>query len=196
MNCGMGHLKKNEGQTMKVILASCALSLIAASAFATPVSRTVDIKGFVQKFCTMSGTLAADDGGDPVQVSGNAATIQNFVNASGMHEPKTIILAIPDAFCNGTARLRLSVTNGALTNFDVAPQPGYSHTVTYIAKAWWDGAFAELESGGATEALSMGMSNGAQSNDLMIEITTDHGTLPLQGGNYTESITVSLEPMV
>jgi hypothetical protein len=181
---------------MKVILAGCALSLIAASAFATPVSRTVDIKGVVQKFCTMDGTLAAGDSTDPVLVNGNAATIEDFTDTSGVHRSKVIKLKIPGAFCNGTAKLRLSVKNGALTNSAVADQTEWARTVTYVAQAEWDGADAQLVSGDATEALSNGISNGAKSKDLIIQITTDTGTRPLQGGTYEEQITVSLEPAV
>jgi hypothetical protein len=178
----------------KLALASLALSTcLATCALAGQTSRDVTIEGTVDKFCSIDGALTMAEAQSGITLTGDKATIANFAGPDGRHPGVEFKLKFPVAMCNYKARLALASANGALENKEVTEVAGAGKKVLYTVSGYWDSVEATLvaDGSGPVQAQS-GLTNSFVSGNLELDFATQSG-MPLQGGLYSDVLTVSLQ---
>jgi hypothetical protein len=178
----------------KLALASLAFgTCLATCALAGQASRDVTIEGNVEKFCSIDGALTLADAQSGITLTGDKATIANFAGPDGRHPGMEFKLKFPVAMCNYKARLALSSANGALENKEVTDIAGAARKVPYIVSGYWDSVEATLIADGTGPVqMQSGLTNSFVSGNLELDFETQP-SMPLQGGLYSDVLTVSLQ---
>lgn len=179
----------------KVVSIALASACLAAPALANPASRDITLQGHVDKFCSIAGTLTEGYADGDLTLSGDTVTIEGFTNAQGGHTGTNFTLKLPGTVCNYKARFRVAAAKGALENSDVTDMNGTARKVTYQIMANWNGVDTQLLAEGTPVDATSGYTDGYYNGDLVLAFTTN-STIPgkiLQGGTYSDTLTVSLE---
>jgi hypothetical protein len=169
------------------------LTAFAACALAGQTSRDVAIEGNVAKFCSIDGALALTEVTDGITVTGDKVTLANFTGPDGRHPGLLFRLKFPGTICNYKSQFSLASANGSLENKEVAEVAGTGRKVLYTVTGYWDGVEATLDADGSgpVQVLSS-LTTSFVSGNLELEFQTQP-SLPLQGGLYSDVLTVSLQ---
>ncbi len=165
--------------------------LLADSAFAQTATQEIQITAVVGKACTINGadTGTVDTAEIPIDASGNVNT--SAITPDHPAYYNTVV-------CNAPATIQLRSQEGAVKNTAVPPG-GYSNIIDYQASAQWNSATATLDTSTVPTATAAETGTAvpvaAGSGAMTISITPLLNTSPLEGGTYTDSLFVLLEPV-
>ena len=170
-------------------LAVIAAAFAASHAQADPVSREITLSGEVERFCSINGTMIGSD----VTIAGDSATLQNLVDSEGRHQTQYFQLKFPGTVCNAKARARIASANGALVNYDVSDVFGVSRKIHYDVTLSWNGSDVVLNAEGTAVEAVTNYTNGYTNQELVLDFATVQSTQVMQGGTYSDTVTISLE---
>jgi hypothetical protein len=175
-----------------------ALILLSAPAFADSAGHEIKLSGTTVSRCSIP---AAPTGAGGINAnlqssatSGSQVIVAGLTEESGIAAVSNITLKFAGVWCNKPANFTLSSANGGLlhgSENDTMPS-GFTNKVNYTAKADWPNAFSiTLNSNTKQVNSNSGSSNAA---DLLLLITTTPDTKRLVAGDYTDTLTFSIDP--
>jgi hypothetical protein len=161
----------------------------SSAAFAQVAQQQIQITASVSKSCTINGTTSGTPDTATIRINASNNVVVGTITPPGSPYSNVI--------CNAPATIQLSSQQGAAKN-SATPPTGYANTIDYAATATWNGVTASIDT--ATTPGATGTETGtaqpvlAGSGSLAVAINPEANTLPLEGGTYSDVLTISLTP--
>jgi hypothetical protein len=175
----------NEGDvTMKKLLMAGLVALAPSASMADSDFEAITVKLDVTKTCTL-GTWTDTE----LDFTASLA-------ADATYPGTTTLAAGAGATCNyGSVEVHLLSANGALDAGNTATT-GFTHELAYAIDVHWNGGTPVSTT--STDAAGTGIatfkSAGAITGLLQIDVTPVAATDPMLAGDYTDTLTVTIQP--
>ncbi len=184
------------------ILSAALFTILASNAAvkaADSASNELTISGTAPQICRMSDANAVNLGN--ASFASAQLTVTELVDPTNA-TPKawSASLNYADTMCNYPAVLSLQSANGGLQLVGALPTTvdgTFLDKLDYTATARW-GSLSPLvldTSTDGTDAVSL-QAAGANRADLIIDIETSDGTIPLHKGDFNDTLYISVGPSV
>ncbi len=163
---------------------ACAGLFLQFSSAANAVDQNIVLTATVGKYCTIANSATpADDIVSVPVVSGVVSTAQIVRNYA--------------VVCNSAAAVTLNSTNGAMTTTTTS-LGGFDTFIDYSARAsgFVNTTTGTTTHGGGPQLLGSANTSGASSATLTVTIQPIAGSNPLAGGDYTDTLKVSITPIM
>jgi hypothetical protein len=167
--------------------------------------QNINVSSEVAKFCRFDGIPTIESENNMQEVSSSAAgstievspgSIVNGLQSSSGHG----FAFVSHATCNTPSKVRMQTANGGVKHDSIASPPsGFHANINYSASVFW-GTFTPLgglvTSGVAGEHSlpNPALSAAPREGTLTVSLFFVPDTVPLVAGNYTDTLTVSVEP--
>lgn len=151
-------------------------------------SQSISVGATVPKFCRIGGSTS------PSQLTQNIDT-----TGPGTISTSDVTFDLGAVVCNSTSTVQLSSPNGAMFANGVNPVSNFDHTIKYSARLSGFGDAVTLTAGNTSRSsvtsgapAERGPINAA--NSVTVKVTPAANTNPILAGNYSDTITVLINP--
>jgi hypothetical protein len=167
---------------LKLFLLTCFILALLFSRPAIAVDQNIILNATVAKYCTIAGS--ASPGNDTVTIP----TTNGVVTTTPITRSYAVV-------CNSAANVTLTSLNGALTTA-TAGGAGFDNFINYAAATSGIAVLsgATTNSGGS-QLLDSKNTAGPVNSNLNVTITPASAN-PLAGGDYTDTLKVSITPIM
>lgn len=169
---------------MKKLLVSVAAAALLASAGAAYAA------GSFSKQVTVTGTVE-----DTVKTSSTssvgALTATSFVDANGNAAAGVDEITVNNLSANFAAKVGVTKTSNFLKHGSATCTAAGPDCVAYAAKATWKGLEAEVVAD-ATDLHDQSDTGAVGTDDLKLKITRPVGSVMLNSGDFTDTVTVAV----
>lgn len=152
---------------------------------ANATDQNINLTATVSQYCTIEGSAAPgdDDVTVPILMNGNVDT--------------TLTTRSYAVVCNSAADVSLTSINGAMVTTTTAAS-GFDTFINYEAGAngFVNISAAATTNTGANQVLGTATTSGAESDTLNVTIQPISNSNPLAGGDYLDTLKVSITPIM
>jgi len=162
-------------------LAICTLTVGRAHA----TDQNINLKATVAQYCTIEGSSSPTDDDVTVPILGNGTV------------DTTLITRSYAVVCNSAANVSLTSLNGAMVTSTTAGS-GFDTFINYEAgtNGFVSISAAATTNTGSNQVLGTATTSGAESANLNVTIQPIANSNPLAGGDYLDTLKVSITPIM
>lgn len=174
-------------------------SFAARPADAADLSRTFNLKAKVESSCSFAASGASWSQQQNVTVedpNGSSPTIDFTKSITPTGATNAEAEWKSTASCNVKPSITLASQKGAMISPGLNATPNFTHYLAYQAQASWGNKTVILEANTPNQAQSSGeqLMDGATSGEFRVRFTTKGVQQPFLAGEYSDVVTVTIQP--
>jgi hypothetical protein len=178
---------------------------LVLSSTAMSAGQEVTVSADVQRFCRFDGSPTIDATNNMIEVSssptGSVVQVAPGSIVDGLQNPSGHGFAfVSHATCNSPSKITMTTARGGVKHDTIgSPPPGFRSNINYSASVFWGGftplgGIVTIGTAGAHSLPNPALSGAPREGTLTVSLFFVPDTVPLVAGNYTDTLTVSVEP--
>jgi hypothetical protein len=146
---------------------------------ANAVSQTINLQANVSKYCTIGGS-----GTDNVTVP----VLNGDVDTTEIDKSYSVV-------CNSAANVSLASANGAMVQSPSITVPQFDAFINYQVDMSGFATVSGTTSNLGPQSLGSTVTAGPENTSMVVKITPVSNSNPLAGGQYNDTLTISISPI-